>query len=154
MLFMSKKKLKERQEELMDTLIIPLIFKEETGFVSDDNNGYFVTKFGPMEKGSMELDLISKNSVKEFIFSGAIDFLEVSNGTYKLHTKKFLDRCYKFKAENIDIDYNKSIAKYSFNVRYADIDFKFTIFEFEMYTLIQNHLINTALDAIYKNTVK
>ena len=63
--------------------------------------------------------------------------------------------CDTFNAAVVPSDRNdgKNVIKYTFHITYNTIGMTLTTYETELYSSVQKHLINTALNAIYSKSL-
>lgn len=158
-MFGKTKKKKISKEELLDSIIINFTYKDT---IKDNDIPIF--RFKTLDKTKIEFTLSGKYAyAKNTLDSGGISFIKVESVNtsgkeeliYHLNITDFLKWCDEFHAAVMPskTDGGKNVILYRFHVTYNTIVMTFSVYETELYSSVQKHLINTALSAIYNKSV-
>ena len=158
-MFGKNKKKKVSKEELLDSIVIDFIYKDT---IKDNDIPIF--RFKTTDKSKIEFTLSGKYAyAKNTLDSGGVNFVRVESVNdsgkeeliYHLHINDFLRCCDEFHAAVMPskTDGGKNIIQYRFHVTYNTIVMTFSVYETELYSSVQKHMINTALGAIYNKSM-
>ena len=164
MMFGKRKKRKISKEELLDTIILAFKYHNTTKGDEFDSSST-IYHFNTIEKSKISFTLSGKYMyAKNTLDSGGINFIKVTNALdsegknimiYHMNITEFLKYCDTFNAAVVPSDRNdgKNVIKYTFHITYNTIGMTLTTYETELYSSVQKHLINTALNAIYSKSL-